>query len=48
MENLLSPAPLLHKCVEERVNTQEISLHEPAVRADGVSIFGLDGAARFL
>jgi len=29
-ENLLSPA-LLHKCVEERENTPELSLHEPAM-----------------
>jgi hypothetical protein len=24
------PGPLLHKCVEERENTPELSLHEPA------------------
>jgi hypothetical protein len=26
-----TPRPLLHKCVEERENTGEVSLHEPAV-----------------
>jgi len=25
------PGPLLHKCVEEREKTPEVSLHEPAV-----------------
>ena len=28
------PAPLLHKGVEERENTREVSLHEPAVRTN--------------
>jgi hypothetical protein len=33
--NLLSPTPLLHKSVEERENTREVSLHEPAVGHTG-------------
>jgi hypothetical protein len=28
------PDPLLHKCVEERENTPEVSLHEPVVRVE--------------
>jgi hypothetical protein len=30
--NLLSPRPLLHKCVEEREKTRMAFLHEPAMQ----------------